>query len=88
MSEFVMLIASAKILAGKRSNFSWPLISRLPHPHNSPSTENSSTTKDQKLTKCFLPRSHRFSLQSSQYQYWKANTYFILMVIELGPPVS
>ena len=34
----------------------------------------------------FLP--HRFSAQSSQYQYWKANKYSILTVTELGPPVS
>ena len=33
-----------------------------------------------------LPR--RFSTQSSQYQYWKTSKYFILMVIELRPPVS
>ena len=29
-----------------------------------------------------------FFTQSSQYQIWKANTYSILTVIELGPPVS
>ena len=31
-----------------------------------------------------------FFTQSSKYQTWKANTYFILTngVIELGPPVS
>ena len=36
--------------------------------HRPSSTEDSSTAKEQKLTKqCFLP--HRFSTQSSQYQY-------------------
>ena len=55
--------------------------------HRPSSTEDSSTAKEQKLTKqCFLP--HRFSTQSSQYQYWKARKYSILTVIELGPPVS
>ena len=45
------------------------------------------TVKEQKLTKqCFL--SHRFSTQSSQYQYWKARKYSILTIIELKPPVS
>ena len=28
------------------------------------------------------------STQSSQYQNWKANKYSILLVTELGPPVS
>ena len=56
-------------------------------PHRPSSTEDSSTAKEQKLTKqCFLQ--HRFSMQSSQYQYWKARKYSILTVIELGPPVS
>ena len=27
-------------------------------------------------------------MQNSQYQYWKASTYSILTVFELGPPVS
>ena len=55
--------------------------------HRPSSTEDSSTAKEQKLTKqCFLP--HWFSTQSSQYQYWKARKYSILTVIELGPPVS
>ena len=31
---------------------------------------------------------HRFSKQISQYQYWKASKYSILMVIELGSPAS
>ena len=57
--------------------------------HHSSSTEDSSIAKEQKLTKqCFLPPHHRFSTHSSQYQYWKARKYYILMVIELGPPVS
>ena len=41
-----------------------------------------------KITKqCFLPPPHWFSTQSSQYQNLKANKWFILTVIELGPPV-
>ena len=55
--------------------------------HHSSATEDSSTVKEQELTKhCFLP--HRFSTESLQYQYWKARKYSILTVIELGPPVS
>ena len=58
-------------------------------PHHPSFTENSSTTKEQKLTKqCCLPVTHRFSKQSSQYQYWKAHKYSILTLIELGPSVS
>ena len=40
------------------------------------------------INKTMLSASHhRFSTQSSQCQYWKANKYSILTVIELGPPV-
>ena len=47
------------------------------------------TTKEQKLMKqYFLPPRHRISLQSTQNQNWKSNKYFILTVIELGPPLS
>ena len=47
------------------------------------------TNQEQKFTKqCFLPPPHWFSTQCSQYQYWKASKYSILMVIELGLPVS
>ena len=74
---------------GKRYDFSWPLI-RLSIPLCYPSsTENSSTTKERKLTKLFafcLPR-HVFCIQSSQYQYWKASKYSIQALIELGLPV-
>ena len=35
-----------------------------------------------------MPHPHRFSTQSSQYQYLKASKYSILMGIELKPPVS
>ena len=78
-----------KRLAGKRYNFSFPQI-RLSAPlHHPSSTEDSSTTKEQKLTKqYFLPPPHRFSAQNSQYQYWKASKYSILTVIEVEPPVS
>ena len=41
-----------------------------------------------KITKqCFLPPHHRFSIQSSQYQYWKASKYSVLTVIEIIPRV-
>ena len=50
MSECVMLIASAKIPAGKRCDFSFAT------PHHPSSNDDSSTAKEQKLTKqCFLP---------------------------------
>ena len=54
--------------AGKRYDFSWPKIRLTASPHRPSSSEDSSTAREQKLTKqCFLP--HRFSTQTSQYQY-------------------
>ena len=41
-----------------------------------------------KTKQCFLPPPHRFSTQNSQYHHWKASKYSILMVTELGSPVS
>ena len=41
-----------------------------------------------KLTKqWFLPLPHRFSIQTSQHQNWKANKCSNLMITELGLPV-
>ena len=61
--------------------------SRYP-PHHPLFTDDSNTAKKHKLSKqCFLPPLHRFFIQSSQYQYWKASKYSILTVIVLGPPV-
>ena len=55
-------------LAGKRYDFSWPKIRLTASPHRPSSTGDTSTAKEQKLTKqCFLP--HWFYTQSSQYQY-------------------
>ena len=60
--------------AGKRYDFSCPYIRLAASPHRPSSTKDSSTAKEQKLTKqCFLP--HRFHTQSSQYHYWKAHKY-------------
>ena len=75
MSKCVMLIALAKIPAGKRCDFA---ISTAPHHHSF--IDDSSTAKKQKLTKYFSPLPHQFSTQSSLCS--------ILMVIELRPPVS
>ena len=53
-------------------------------PHHPSSNDNSSTANKRKSTQqCFLP-----STQRSQYQYRKANTYSILTINKLGPPVS
>ena len=42
-----------------------------------------------KITKqCVLSPPHWFSTQNSEYQNWKGNKYFILTIIELGPPGS
>ena len=61
--------------------------SRYP-PHHPLFTDDPNTAKKHKLSKqCFLPPLHRFFIQSSQYQYWKASKYSILTVIVLGPPV-
>ena len=88
MSEYVMLIASAKIPAGKRSYSSWPLIRLSVPPHHPSSTYNESFAKEQKLIKqFFLPPPHRFSTESLQYQNSNANKYSILTIIELGPPM-
>ena len=70
MSECVVLIASAKIPALNFFRFPMAQI-RLSVTTRHPSfTDDSSTAKEQKLTKqFFLPPPHPFSTQSSQYQY-------------------
>ena len=87
MAECVILIASAKIPVGKRCDFTWPYIRLFAKSHHPSTKDNQSTAKEQKLIKCFLPSSHRFFAQSSQYQYRKANKYSILTITGLGLPV-
>ena len=73
----------------KKMQFRLVLNRTFAPPHHHSSTDDASTTKEQKLTKqCSLLPPHRFLLQSSQCQYWKANTYSIITGIEIGPPVS
>ena len=67
MSECVMLIAFAKISAGKRWGFSWPYIRRSAPPYHPSSTNDYNITKDKKLTKKCVPSPHWFSTQSLQY---------------------
>ena len=86
MSECVMLIALAKIEAGKRCDFSCLCISLSAPPHH-PSLihrwfKHCPKIKINKAMHSALP--HPCSTESSQYQYWKASKYSILTVFELG----
>ena len=88
MPECVMFLASAKILARRRCDFSWPWIrlSAPPHPFTHRRLKHRQRTK---INKTMLSASlHRSFTQSSQYQNWKTNKYSILTVSELGPPVT
>ena len=70
MSEYVMLIASPKIPALNFLDFSWPYIRLSAPPHDPSFNDDSTTAKEQKFTNLFfLSSPHRFSTQSTQYQY-------------------
>ena len=96
MSDFVMLIASAKIPAGKKCDFSRRFQQdSLPHPTTPHPPTNKAPLKNkncfQNKTKtrtkqCFLPLPHWFSMQQKANR--KANKYTILMATELVHPVS
>ena len=79
-----------KIVAKKTSNFrNWEGKKWLAQIYRKNLTDRKlekTRTRINKIILC-ISTSSVFT-QSFQYQYWKANAYSILTIIELGPPVS